>query len=84
MLTLLGFRWDKTTYDAAQKDRKEQEDAFRPDAGRKPTKERTSMAEQAQALLKGKEKWRPTPTEWEDVGEAVEVEADVTLPKMEK
>ncbi len=56
---------------------------MRPDAKEKPTKERRPIAEQAQALLKGKEKWKPTTVEefWEDVGDATEVETDVQLPK---
>ena len=56
---------------------------MRPEAKTKPTKERASIAEQARALLEGKEKWKPTREQdvWEDVGEAVEVEKDVTLPR---
>ena len=56
---------------------------MRPDAKEKPTKERASIAEQARALLEGKEKWKPALERdvWEDVGEAVEVERDVTLPR---
>jgi hypothetical protein len=28
----------------------------------------------------GGEKWRPEPSDWEDEGEAVEVERDISLP----
>jgi len=54
---------------------------MRPEARQKPTKERESIAEQAKALLKGDEKWKPAPRldEWEDVGEEVEVETDVVV-----
>ncbi|KAH8808716.1 hypothetical protein F5884DRAFT_793121 [Xylogone sp. PMI_703] len=73
--------WDKKTFDAAQKDRKALEDTFRPDHRQQPTKERASIAEQAQAFLQGKEKWRPTSKalEWEDDGEPVEVETHVSV-----
>jgi hypothetical protein len=47
-----------------------------------------SIAEQARALLEGKEKWKGKgkattfdEMAWEDVGDAVEVEKDVQLPK---
>ncbi|KAE8447164.1 hypothetical protein EG329_010995 [Mollisiaceae sp. DMI_Dod_QoI] len=78
--------WDKDTYDAAKKEREEAESAFAWDVRTKPTKERESMAEQAKALLSGKEAWKQTPqrTEWEDVGEAVEVEQDVELPPVQR
>jgi hypothetical protein len=39
------------------------------------------------ALMEGKEGWKSTPKEddeWEDVGEAVEVEQNVELPKAER
>ncbi len=79
-------RWDKETYDAAQKDRTEHEEVFKSDYKMKPTKERGSIAEQAKELLKGKETWKQTPKkdEWEDGGEEVEVEKDVQLPKAER
>jgi len=77
-------KWDKTTFDAAQKERGDQEAAFRPDARQQPTRDRDPIAEQAKALLKGEEKWRQTTTQWEDVGEEVEVETDVNLPKIER
>jgi large subunit ribosomal protein L23 len=41
--------------------------------------ERESIAKQAKALLEGKESWTPTTTEWEDDGEAVEVEKDMKI-----
>lgn len=46
------------------------------------------IAEQARALLEGREKWKgqgkgseARERVWEDVGDAVEVEADVQLPR---
>lgn len=48
-------RWDKKTYDAAKKDRDANEASFRPDAREKPSGERKSIAEQARALLAGKD-----------------------------
>jgi large subunit ribosomal protein L23 len=53
----------------------------RPDYKEKPTKEREPIAEQAKALLQGKEKWKSNQEVWEDVGEAEEVETDVVLPR---
>lgn len=56
---------------------------FRPDFKQKPSRERESIAEQAQALLEGKQSWR-TPSEsnaWNEDGEEIEVETDVELPK---
>jgi large subunit ribosomal protein L23 len=76
-------RWDKSTFDAAQKDREMQEETFRPDFREKPSRERASIAEQAKALLSGEERWRPTPRndEWDIEGEEEEVETDVQVPK---
>jgi len=73
-------------FDAAQKERSEQEEMYLPDFREKPSRERASIAEQAKALLEGKHKWRQTPKddEWENVGEEVEVETNVQLPKMER
>ncbi len=78
--------WDKETFDAAQEDRKEMESVFRPDIRQKPSKERVSMAEQARELLELREGWKGEKREedgevWEDVGEAVEVETDVQIPR---
>jgi len=80
--------WDKQTYEAAQKDRESLQDTLRPDYAQQPTKERASIAEQAQALLQGKEKWRPSSSftslrtsVWEDVGEPVEVETHVSVTR---
>jgi large subunit ribosomal protein L23 len=83
---LVKYRWDKETFDAAKKDNEQQQAALRPDAKTKPSQERVSIAEQARALLDGRERWKGRGDEarervWEDVGEAVEVEADVQLPK---
>lgn len=84
VLTYYNSRWDNATYSAAQKDRQDMQDQFRSDFPQKPSKERVPIAEQAQALLEGKQKWAPTTTEWVDDGDPVEVEADVKLPRREK
>lgn len=85
MLTFSG-RWDKKTYEAAQKDREEMQESFRPDYAQQPSKERASIAEQAKAMLEGKEKWKSSSSFtslrtsiWEDVGEPVEVETEVSV-----
>jgi len=76
-------RWDKETYDAAFKSREEgdKRNPMRRESRRLPTEERQSIAEQAKALLEGEAKWAAANPKWEDVGEAVEVEQNVTLPK---
>lgn len=76
--------WDQKTFQAAQADRTQEESAMRPDARREPAKDIDLIGAQAKALLSGKEKWKPTPEEWEDVGDAMEVETDVTVPQNEK
>lgn len=48
-----------------------------PDAVLKPAPDRKSIAEQAQALLRGKEKWRPT---WVDYGAALGVDGESRAP----
>jgi large subunit ribosomal protein L23 len=67
-----------------QKDQKEYQDAFNPESKKKPSNERLSIAEQAKALLRGEESWSSThvSSQWEDDGEAQEVETDVTLPRI--
>ncbi|KAG9241790.1 hypothetical protein BJ878DRAFT_208795 [Calycina marina] len=65
-------KWDKETHDAAEADRDQGEEGLRPDARRKASKERESMAEQAKQLLRQTED-----AEWENVGGLVEVEQDV-------
>jgi large subunit ribosomal protein L23 len=79
-------KWDKKVFDAEQKDRGERQDARRHDASLRPTKERKSIAEQAQALLDGEDSWQTgnKNSEWENVGEEMEVETDVQLPKIER
>ncbi|CZR64638.1 related to ribosomal protein [Phialocephala subalpina] len=80
--------WDKDTYDSAKKEREEAEQIFAHDYRQQPTKERASMAEQAKALLSGKDPWKTTPErerdEWEDDGEAVEVEQDIEVPPVKR
>lgn len=53
-----------------------------PDAKQKPSKERLSIAEQARAILQGKKVWKPTLDTWVNVGEEVEVEKDVKVPRL--
>jgi hypothetical protein len=62
-----------------QKDNQEMQ---KPSFATAPTTERKSIAEQAKELLEGNEKWAPT--DWEDVGEAQEVEKDVKIPEAVK
>lgn len=82
MLTAFSHnRWDKTTFDAAQKDNEKMQESIRPSAKLAPSAERTPIAMQAQALLSGKEKWKATKAVWDDAAEAVEVETDVQLPR---
>jgi large subunit ribosomal protein L23 len=54
--------------------------AFQPDARQNPNNERLTIAQQAKALLKGDDEWKPSENVWEDIGEAVEVERDVEIP----
>lgn len=80
-------RWDKETYDAAREEREEAQSEFNFDARQKPnTKQQESIAEQAKAVLRGKNPWKKEPEldEWEDVGEAVEVEQDVQVPPVKQ
>jgi large subunit ribosomal protein L23 len=74
MLTVC--RWDKSSWDAAQERQAELDEAIGPNAGRMPKADRKSIAEQAKALLEGKDKWRPSWMEYGLVRE-VEVEEDV-------
>lgn len=82
---LIECRWDKTMYEAGQKERTEYEEQYQPGSRERPSRERGAMKEQAKALLSGKERWKPTAKldDWEDVGEAREVETDVLLPEPE-
>jgi hypothetical protein len=70
-------------YEAGQKDKAEYEESYQPGWRERPSRERGIMKEQAQKLLSGKEKWKPTGRleDWVDVGEPREVEANVKLPK---
>ncbi|KAL3426881.1 54S ribosomal protein L23, mitochondrial protein 1 [Phlyctema vagabunda] len=78
--------WDKEVFDAAQKDRDQMERQFNPQSRQDPSPERASIAEQAKALLEGREKWKPNvqEDEWVDDGEPVEVDADVDVNKISK
>ena len=53
--------WEKKEFFASEKDTEERQDKLRDDANQKMTKGySSSIAEQAKALLEGKEKWRST------------------------
>jgi hypothetical protein len=56
MLTVC--RWDKTTFDAAKKDREQMEKSFMPDARQMVTKERGSIREQGRAWMCGNSRLR--------------------------
>lgn len=78
-ITDLGA-WDKETYDAAKKEQKADQELNQPTIKKQPSRERESIAEQAVRLLEGKDAWK-SKDEWEDIGEAMEVEKDVVLPR---
>lgn len=64
------------------KEHKAQQKLHKEGTNEKPAwKERASIAEQAQALLTGDDKWESSRPAWENVGEAREVETDVDLSK---
>ncbi|KAK2627792.1 hypothetical protein QTJ16_002438 [Diplocarpon rosae] len=77
--------WEKDTFDAAQEDRKSNSEMYEPGFREKPAKDRKSIAEQAKAILKGEASWKPNQVreQWENDGEAVEVEQGLDLPKLE-
>lgn len=53
---------------------------MRPGIREKPSEERASIAEQAKALLEGKNTWKNGKKDiWEDDGEAVEVEKELKV-----
>ncbi len=77
MALVLLNRWDKDTFDKVRKVQEAERDKTKPE--RDETTDRLSphketIAEQAQRLLTGKERWKPV---WEDVGEPIEVEKDL-------
>jgi len=78
--------WDKEVFDMAQEERRELEDAYRPEAREQPTKERASMRDQARDLLEGREKWRSgnRDARWKDVGDEMEIETHVDVPRVER
>ena len=70
--------WDKTTYDEAAKEQKRLNEEFGPKGKLMPKADRKSIAEQAKALLEGREVWRPS---WRDYGAVTgrEVEVDMDI-----
>lgn len=81
------FRWDKDTHDSANKDQEAFTEKLRPDYKQKPSEEREPLELQAKEYLEGQRKWQTmkedevAEDEWEDIGEAEEVETDVVVPK---
>ncbi|CAD6446412.1 85fc0672-98e5-4fbe-9ee6-0dcaafcfb538 [Sclerotinia trifoliorum] len=76
--------WDKEGLKKRQEQEQELQAEQYPDAKQKPSKERLSIAEQARKILQGKEKWAPTRDTWMNVGEEVEVEQDVKVPRLKR
>ena len=70
--------WDKKTYDEAAREQRRMNEQNGPDRMLLPKADRRSIAEQARALLEGREVWRPS---WRDygavTGKEVEVDMDV-------
>lgn len=77
MLFWFTCRWEKETHEAAREEQKKEQARLMPDADLQPPTDRQSIAEQAQALLKGKEKWRPS---WVDYGAASGVDGESRAP----
>ncbi|ESZ93849.1 hypothetical protein SBOR_5790 [Sclerotinia borealis F-4128] len=73
--------WDQEKVKARQEYEEELQRSTYPDAKQKPTNERISIAEQARAILQGKEKWKSTLNTWVNVGGEKEVETDVHVPR---
>lgn len=59
---------------------------MRPDFKKQPARDRKSIAEQAQALLEGRTRWRSTPqgSQWQSLGDEIEVEKDVDINAVNK
>lgn len=78
--------WDNKVYKGTMKERVAYEESMAHDASTHLPKDRISIAEQAKLLLKGENSWKSgnTKNEWINVGEEVEVETDVQLPKTER
>ncbi|MCJ1358521.1 MAG: hypothetical protein MMC33_008521 [Icmadophila ericetorum] len=57
--------FDKDMFDKASEAREKEQDMRGPNGGKLPPPDRRSIAEQARALLEGREQWRPS---WMDFG----------------
>jgi large subunit ribosomal protein L23 len=79
-------KWDKSVYEATKKERESYEKQLQPDASRLVPTDRSSIAEQAKALLKGDGHWKTgnLNDKWVDGAEEVEVETDVEIPQNER
>ena len=75
--------WDKSVYEGTEKERDEHQKYMAPDSSKLSPADRNSIAKQAKSLLQSTAAWKTgnTNPKWEDVGEEVEVETDVELPK---
>ena len=67
-------RWDKDVYDKAAEANDEERQRVGPDSAQIPKSDGKEIREQAQALLEGREKWRPM---WVDYGPPREVELEL-------
>ena len=71
-------RWDKDVYDKAAEANDEERQRVGPDSAQIPRSDGKEIREQAQALLEGREKWRPM---WVDYGPPREVELELDAGK---
>jgi len=60
------FRWDKETYDAANRDSEKAQEKFAPGVKTGLPDDVMSIEDQAKELLEGKKKWKPTWQAFED------------------
>lgn len=67
----MGDRWDKAVYDKANEANDEERERLGPDAATRRRRDGEGVREQARALLRGEERWRPM---WVDFGPPREVE----------
>ena len=68
--------WDKKTYDEAMKQQEREQEMMGPNAKMLPKADRRSIAEQAKALLEGREVWRPS---WRDYGVVAGKEVEIGM-----
>jgi large subunit ribosomal protein L23 len=75
--------WDKSVFDGTTKEQEEKQKYLAYDGSKHRPADHQSIAKQAKSLLKSPAAWRTgnSNPKWENVGEEVEVETDVELPK---